>query len=114
MAEQDANIWYSILRRPPATWTRDEVALWARVPEEHGGAELPWLSPRFSECCIDGGLLLQLNREQLQHTLLIADYQDQHKVLAVSYSRASTSILGHRQRAGARATSQCATLGPTP
>ncbi|KAL6752222.1 hypothetical protein V8C86DRAFT_3141395, partial [Haematococcus lacustris] len=25
MAEQDANIWYSILRRPPATWTRDEA-----------------------------------------------------------------------------------------
>jgi len=35
---QDLGEWYALLLRPPEVWGLHEVATWAFMPEEHGGA----------------------------------------------------------------------------
>jgi hypothetical protein len=63
--------WYAVLRRPPETWSVGEVATWAWMPAEHGGAGgLEWLAAALHAGCVDGGLLLSLEPQQVAGCLL--------------------------------------------
>ncbi len=74
-SSQDLAQWYATLKRRPETWTVDELATWAALDDEHGGAGLPWLADKIREACIDGDLLMNLDskqRTQLKHSVLAA------------------------------------------
>ena len=55
-----------MLRRPPSTWSVEEVVLWAEAGPQVGGASLPWLGARCRELRLDGGLLLGVDKAKLR------------------------------------------------